>query len=52
MKFRGGDESKGGRISNVLYENIYMEESMSEKIRYLSGKYGSKLLKVHSRTFC
>jgi len=25
MKFRGGDESKGGRISNVLYENIYME---------------------------
>jgi len=25
MKFRGGDEEKGGRISNVLYENIYME---------------------------
>ena len=25
MKFRGGDSSKGGRISNVLYENIYME---------------------------
>ena len=25
MKFRGGDEEKGGRISNVLYENIYMD---------------------------
>ena len=25
MKFRGGDETKGGRISNVLYENIWME---------------------------
>jgi len=24
-KFRGGNEEKGGRISNVLYENIYME---------------------------
>ena len=32
MKFRGGDESKGGRISNVLYENIYMEEKMSELV--------------------
>ena len=26
MKFRGGDSSKGGHISNVLYENIYIEE--------------------------
>ena len=25
MKFRGGDTSQGGRVSNVLYENIYME---------------------------
>ena len=25
MKFGEGDEEKGGRISNVLYENIYME---------------------------
>ena len=25
MKFRGGDEIEGGRISNVLYENIWME---------------------------
>lgn len=25
MKFRGGDVERGGRISNVLYENIYME---------------------------
>ena len=26
MKFRGGDASIGARISNVLYENIYIEE--------------------------
>ena len=25
MKFRGGDTNEGGRVSNVLYENIYME---------------------------
>ena len=25
MKFRGGNETEGGRISNVLYENIWME---------------------------
>ena len=25
MKFRGGDETEGGRVSNVLYENIWME---------------------------
>ena len=25
MKFRGGDTTEGGRVSNVLYENIYME---------------------------
>ena len=25
MKFRGGDTDRGGRVSNVLYENIYME---------------------------
>jgi len=25
LKFRGGDENKGGRVSNVLYENIYMD---------------------------
>jgi len=25
MKFRGGDEDLGGRISNVLYENIYID---------------------------
>ena len=25
LKFRGGDVTTGGRISNVLYENIYME---------------------------
>ena len=25
MKFRGGDTIEGGRVSNVLYENIYME---------------------------
>ena len=25
MKFRGGNEEEGGRIRNVLYENIYME---------------------------
>ena len=26
MKFRGGDEDRGGSITNVLYENIYMEQ--------------------------
>ena len=26
MKFRGGDSSVGGRIKNVLYENIIIEE--------------------------
>ena len=25
LKFRDGDVSTGGRISNVLYENIYMD---------------------------
>ena len=25
MKFSGGDVTAGGRISNILYENIYME---------------------------
>ena len=38
MKFRGGDESKGGRISNVLYENIYMEEK-NERIGSLNFNY-------------
>ena len=25
MKFRGSDTEEGGRVSNVLYENIYMD---------------------------
>ena len=30
MKFGEGDESVGGNISNILYENIFMEERINE----------------------
>ena len=54
MKFRGGDSSKGGRISNVLYENIYMEapEQFAIWIGPAQQSDSSNLCAAHPCSIC
>ena len=54
MKFRGGDEEKGGRISNILYENIYMEapEQFAIWIGPAQQSDSSNLCAAHPCSIC